>query len=131
MSYEKIIADNREWIDDTFAKLDKKLSVTAVKSRDKIPYTTKNGVHDSRTEGKDILWWTNGFWGGMMWMMYQETGEERCIAHPVHPHGWSASAVTEYAADMNILLAYQNLMDDWRDEHSYMSRAEAAVFAGR
>ena len=34
-----------------------------------------------------------------------ETGEERCIAHPVHPHGWSASAVTEYAADMNILLA--------------------------
>ena len=60
-----------------------------------------------------------------------ETGEERCIAHPVHPHSWSASAVTEYAADMNILLAYQNLMDDWRDEHSYMSRAEAAVFAGR
>ena len=76
MSYEKIIADNREWIDDTFAKLDKKLSVTAVKSRDKIPYTTKNGVHDSRTEGKDILWWTNGFWGGLMWLMYAGTGKE-------------------------------------------------------
>ena len=76
MSYEKIIADNREWIDDTFAKLDKKLSVTAVKSRDKIPYTTKNGVHNSRTEGKDILWWTNGFWGGLMWLMYAGTGKE-------------------------------------------------------
>ena len=76
MSYEKIIADNREWIDDTFAKLDKKLSVTAVKSRDKIPYTTKNGVHDSRTVGKDILWWTNGFWGGLMWLMYAGTGKE-------------------------------------------------------
>ena len=76
MSYEKIISDNREWIDDTFAKLDKKLSVTAVKSRDKIPYTTKNGVHDSRTEGKDILWWTNGFWGGLMWLMYAGTGKE-------------------------------------------------------
>ena len=76
MSYEEIIAENREWIDDTFAKLDKKLSVTAVKSRDKIPYTTKNGVHNSRTEGKDILWWTNGFWGGLMWLMYAGTGKE-------------------------------------------------------
>ena len=76
MSYDKIIEQNREWIDETFAKLDKKLSVTAVKSRDKIPYTTKNGVHNSRTEGKDILWWTNGFWGGLMWLMYAGTGKD-------------------------------------------------------
>ena len=66
MSYEKIIADNKAWIDEVWAKLDTKLSRTAVKSRDKIPYTTKGGVHDSRTEGKDILWWTNGFWGALM-----------------------------------------------------------------
>ncbi len=59
-----------------------------------------------------------------------ETGEERCAAHPVHAHMWSASEVTEYAADMNILLAYQNLMDDWNDEHRYISRAEAGLIAG-
>ena len=76
MSYEKIIADNQAWIDETWAKLDEKLSRTAVKSRDKIPYSTKNGVHDSRTEGKDILWWTNGFWGALMWVMYAGTGKE-------------------------------------------------------
>ena len=59
------------------------------------------------------------------------TGEERCAAHPVHPHMWSESDITDYAADMNILLAYQNLMDDWQDEHSYVSRAEASMLAGR
>ena len=76
MSYEKIIADNKAWIDEVWAKLDEKLSRTAVKSRDKIPYTTKGGVHDSRTEGKDIIWWTNGFWGALMWVMYAGTKKE-------------------------------------------------------
>ena len=76
MSYEKIIADNKAWIDEVWGKLDEKLSRTSVKSREKIPYSTKNGVHDSRTEGKDILWWTNGFWGALMWVMYAGTGKE-------------------------------------------------------
>ena len=31
---------------------------TSVKSRDKIPYSTKNGVHDSCTEGVLITNWT-------------------------------------------------------------------------
>jgi unsaturated chondroitin disaccharide hydrolase len=24
-----------------------------------------------------LNWWTNGFWGGMMWLMYNETGDQR------------------------------------------------------
>ena len=71
MSYEKIIADNKAWIDEVFAKLDKKLSRTAVKSRNIIPYTTKDGQHDDRTSY--IHGWTNGFWGGLMWLMYEAT----------------------------------------------------------
>lgn len=58
-------------------------------------------------------------------------GTERCVAHPVHEHAWNASEITDYAADMNILLAYQNLMDDWNDERRVLSRAEAAAFASR
>lgn len=76
MSYEKILEQNKDWIDSTWQKLDEKLSRLAVKSRDKIPYTTKNGTHDSRTEGKEIRWWTNGFWGGLMWLMYAGTEKE-------------------------------------------------------
>ena len=70
-----IIAENQAWIDATFAKVDKKLSRTAVKSREKLPYTTVNGVHDNKHE-TGVTWWTNGFWGGMMWLMYEATGNE-------------------------------------------------------
>ncbi len=74
MSREKIISENRAWIENTWKKLDEKLSKTAVKSRYKIPYSTKDGVHDDRSD--DILWWTNGFWGGLMWLMYIGTQKD-------------------------------------------------------
>ena len=76
MSYSTIISENSQWIDSTWKKLDKKLSVTALKSRNKIPYTTQNGIHDNRAEGERITFWTNGFWGGLMWLMYAGTRKE-------------------------------------------------------
>ena len=76
MSYNTIISENTQWIDSVWKKLDKKLSVTSLKSRDKIPYTTQNGIHDNRAEGERITSWTNGFWGGLMWLMYAGTGKE-------------------------------------------------------
>lgn len=72
---KNIIEKNKDWIEDTWQKLDSKLSKVAVKSRDKIPYTTVNGVHDNKVATYPD-WWTNGFWGGMMWLMYKETGNE-------------------------------------------------------
>ena len=72
---KSIIEQNRVWIDSTWEKVEKKLSKTALKSREKIPYTTVNGEHDDKVT-EDITWWTNGFWGGMMWLMYKETGNE-------------------------------------------------------
>ena len=72
---KQIIAQNQQWIDETWQKLDKKLSLVAVKSRDKLPYTTVSGTHDDKSQ-TNPGWWTNGFWGGMMWLMYQATGKE-------------------------------------------------------
>jgi len=72
---KQIIAQNKQWIEETWQKLDEKLSLVAVKSRDKLPYTTVNGTHDDKSQ-TDPCWWTNGFWGGMMWLMYQATGNE-------------------------------------------------------
>ena len=75
MFYNDYIEQNKEWIDGVFAKLDAKLSRTAVKSREKIPYTLHtNGMHDDRSH--DPHCWINGFWGGLMWMMYAYTGNE-------------------------------------------------------
>ncbi|MGN0299409.1 MAG: glycoside hydrolase family 88 protein, partial [Lachnospiraceae bacterium] len=43
-------------------------------NRHKIPYTAVNGVFDDQSI-KNITWWTNGFWGGIMWQMYHATGD--------------------------------------------------------
>ncbi len=74
MFYEDYLKENSEWINETFAKLDKKLSRTAISARYKIPYTTKDGVYDDHS--KNPLNWINGFWGGLMWLMYNETKNE-------------------------------------------------------
>lgn len=66
---------DRQWADEVRRRVDKKLSVVCIRSRDKLPYTTYNGVHDNLAQTR-VNWWTNGFWGGMMWLMYLATSNE-------------------------------------------------------
>ncbi len=68
-------SEQKAWVSEVLDKLDKKLSQVAVRSRDKVPYTSQNGIHDDKIT-TDPSWWTNGFWGGMMWLMYNYTGNE-------------------------------------------------------
>ncbi|MBQ8294964.1 MAG: glycoside hydrolase family 88 protein [Clostridia bacterium] len=67
--------ENQQWVEETWNKLDKKLSKVTLRSKNKLPYSTVNGGHDNRAE-TDIGWWTNGFWGGLNWLMYVGTGKE-------------------------------------------------------
>lgn len=76
---KNILSENREWIDETWEKLDKKLKVVSQRSKDKIPYSAENGVHDDQMapDAKfSSAWWTNGFWPGLMWVMYCGTKDE-------------------------------------------------------
>ncbi len=52
---------------------------------------------------------------------------EPCIAHPVKKREYITDTFTDYAADMNIALAYYNFMDDWQDEKSVKSRMQAQL----
>jgi len=62
----------RKWISEVYEKILAKEEKVAQRNRNKIPYTTKDGVFDDR--GKtEICWWTNGFLGGMMWQLYHAT----------------------------------------------------------
>ena len=40
----------------------------------------------------------------------------RCMVHPVKKVEVLQNEITEYAADMNLILAYYHLKDDWEDE---------------
>ena len=44
--------------------------------------------------------------------------ERRCIVHPAKKQKMLFNEITEYAADMNIILTYYKLLDDWEDERS-------------
>lgn len=54
----------------------------------------------------------------------------RCIPHPVHSHRQIQSEITDYAADMNVLLSYQKAVDDWKDERSGPGRILATALRG-
>jgi len=43
-------------------------------------------------------------------------GEEKCMPHPVRPHAYTVNSMMDYAADMNIALAYHKCIDNWQDD---------------
>lgn len=58
----------------------------------------------------------------------EETGGKKaCGLHPVKPRAWVDNEYIQYAADMNVALAYYNAVDDINDEHKLSARAVAAV----
>ena len=68
---------NKEYFENIFKKIDKKLSRTAMKSFNKLPYTTKNGIHDNWKETPQF--WANGFWPALMILMYSATKKEQFL----------------------------------------------------
>jgi hypothetical protein len=60
-----------------------------------------------------------------------EVKSERCVVNPLKKKPVAcASAALEFAADANIILAYNKLRDDWRDERSKKAAA-GRLFLGR
>lgn len=73
------------WTEEVINKIREKMDWVSEKNRDKIPYTTDDsGCYDDRGDmtkewsvDNGLNWWTNGFFGGMMWLMYQDTGKQK------------------------------------------------------
>lgn len=55
-------------------------------------------------------------------------GEDRCLRHPGKPRQWTGSEITDYAAHMNVALAYLKRLDDWEDDGSLSALAQARLF---
>lgn len=58
----------KKWASDFLSLIDKKMR-NSIKTCDIIPYTTENGKY----VGRDVNCWTNGFFGGMLWLLYNDT----------------------------------------------------------
>lgn len=58
-----------------------------------------------------------------------KTGEERCFVHPKSRHTYIVNEISDYAADMNVALFYNKLLDDWNDDKRLKARAAAALYS--
>lgn len=65
-----------EWVRDAITKIEAKMPEVVARTKNKFPYTTVDGRFDDWTT-KNPCWWTNGFWGGIMWQLYHATGDEK------------------------------------------------------
>ena len=73
-NYKEILEENRSWIEETFKKVDKKLSAVTLRSRDKlVDGVGPDGKTHKSTKPRN---WTSGFWGGMNVLMYEHTQNE-------------------------------------------------------
>jgi len=70
--------DATKWLNETYEKIKTKMYAQCRRVGSYIPYIPTDGKYrDLDTpNGDGIYWWTNGFWPGMLWQMYNATGEE-------------------------------------------------------
>jgi len=58
---------------------------------------------------------------GSMYEPEETAACERCVVHPLKKHNCRQSEFTDYAADMNVALAYLNQLDNWNDDKNLLS----------
>ena len=76
MKYQ-LMEEDRRWAEQTWEKIKEKISAECDRVGAKIPYIAEDGVYKEDKAETDIVWWTNGFWPGILWQMYHATGEEK------------------------------------------------------
>ena len=75
-NYKELLNENRAWAEESFAKIDKKMSARTLRSRDKLADGLKaDGTHKSVPPEC----WTSGFWGGLNAMLYNHTKNEEYL----------------------------------------------------
>ena len=92
---ELLTCEQLNWLDETWKKTEEKLAIVALRSRDKIPFWSDNGLHDDTKEDR-INCWANGFWPGLMWLMYVATKDKRYRETAEHIEDYLDAAFMNY-----------------------------------
>ena len=58
----------------------------------------------------------------------ETVGTRACGLHPFKPRPWVDADVIQYAADMNVALAYYKTLDDWQDDGNLGAKLMSGVF---
>jgi len=64
---------------------------------------------------------------GSLYEPEESGGGNACALHQIKKRPWADSLYIQYAADMNIALAYYNCLDDWQDDRSCTAKLMAGA----
>lgn len=65
------------WVDDRAERLLARFAAERERVGTSIPYIARDGRYekDMGATPEDLVWWTNGFWPGILWQCYHATGD--------------------------------------------------------
>lgn len=72
-----------------------KVAATGSRMKGRIPYRTVDGRFDDWTD-RDIAWWTNGFWPGLLWLAHGQTKDPRFATWAVESEVHLDRALADY-----------------------------------
>ncbi len=76
-SYDDILSqEDRAWLNGVYEKLTVKMKAEAERVGTIIPYAPRDGRYHDLDEEGGLYNWTNSFYPGMLWQMYNATGDE-------------------------------------------------------
>ena len=58
----------------------------------------------------------------------ETSGKDGCLLHPVKRRAWVDNEYIRYSADMNVILAYYNCLDDWQDDKKLSAKLMAQTY---
>lgn len=64
-----------KWLDNCLEKIVNKVRLESQQLGNAIPYIPYNGRYSDVVRERGIDWWTNGFWGGLQWQLFNDTNQ--------------------------------------------------------
>ena len=71
-----------QWVNEIYEKMEQKLYAECARMGEKISLLDGRWCIQRRLCQKDIYWWTNGFWSGILWQLYHATKNELYLEQP-------------------------------------------------
>ena len=119
-----------------FKKMEAKIHAECLRLGERIPYIAENGTYSDMRDVK-LSWWTNGFWPGILWQMYQCTGDSAYKTAAEHTEQEFDKILEHFEAlhhDVGFLFLH-TAVDDYRLTGNPKSRTRglhaANILAGR
>lgn len=77
-------------------KIAAKLDAEVQRNREIIPYIAEEGCYKTDMRQKNLSWWTNGFWAGLLWQMYHACGNPAFKETAEKTEGWLDEAMADF-----------------------------------